>query len=570
MARLGKRCTAAVAVVCAFGLVIAGCSKKDNGGGNTKEQNAKANAQAKALPGTDIISAPRSQLKQGGTLQLPLESYPQNFNPGNPDGNDVSNGLSMAPTLPMFFNLNEKGIPVPDKDYLESARIVKKSDPFTVEFKVNPKAVWSDGTPIAFPDFYGNWKAQNGKAKGYVITSSNGWEDITSITKGTNDHDIIVKFDQPYSAWQMLFNGLLPRTLTASAQAFNKSWKNKPNVSGGPFIISKVDSTAEIVTETPNPRWWGDKPKLDKIIFRALDLNATTGAFKNGEIDMVDAGKDVNTLKAAESVPHTKILRSSSVGWHVLNLNAKSPLLKNDKLRHAIALAIPRDQIAKLRETPFGAPPTVKNNLVLGVTQEGYTDDATAAMGPDQNKAKQILSDLGWKKQGKWLQKDGKTLTLRMVIPSQTSSQSDVSQVIQNALAPVGIQIKIQSVPANDFFTKYIIPGDFDINYNGWTAGAFPACENKSIFYPAGSEQNMGNASTPEVGKLFDQACGELDQSKRIDLEHQLDQQLVKLDSALPLFNDPAVAATNDKLANVYYYTSAFQSTNWEDVGWIK
>lgn len=570
MARASKRWAAGIAAVCAVGLVAGACSKSDDSGGVSKDEQKKSQQEAKALKGTDIISASRDELKQGGTVKFALENYPQNFNSYNADGNDVSNQLAMQPTQASFFNLTEGGVPVIDKDYLTSAEIVKKADPFTVEFKINPKAVWSDGSPITYKDFEGTWKADNGSNDAYQVASTNGFETITSVDKGADDRDVVVKFSQPYAGWQSLFNGVLPASLTASPKTFNDSWKNKPTLSAGPFMISQADSTNEVVTEVPNPKWWGDKPMLDKLIFRAISLNASTNAFKNGEIDMVDAGKDPNTLKAAENVPNTKILRSSSVAWHELNLNAQSPLLKDAKLRQAIAMAIPRDQIARLREEPFGAPTTVKNSLLLGVTQEGYQDNATAAIGPDPDKAKQMLDDLGWKMNGKFRQKDGKTLSLRMVIPSETSSQSDVSQIVQNTLGQLGIKVTIPSVNVNDFFTKYIIPGDFDLEYMGWTGGPFPGCEMKSQFWPAINDQNMANITTPEIGKLFDQACGELDEKARVDIENQLDKDIFALTAHLPLFNDPAVAATNDKLANVKYYTSAFESTDWQDVGWMK
>ena len=36
---------------------------------------------------------------------------------------------------------------------------------------------------------------------------------------------------------------------------------------------------------TPNPKWWGNKPLLDKIVFRAESATATNQAYVNGEID---------------------------------------------------------------------------------------------------------------------------------------------------------------------------------------------------------------------------------------------------------------------------------------------
>lgn len=560
----------AVAALCAVGCAGAACSKDDKTTtpGISKSQNAHNVARTKALPGTDDIAADRSQIKDGGTVSIPLEDFPKNFNQFTDEGNDVATALVSDPTAPLFFDFTEKGEPVLDHDYLVSARVTDQQ-PFTVEFKLNPDAVWSDGTPMGYQDFAGMWKALSGTDKAYTVAATTGFEKITSVHKGTDDRDVLVTFSQRYAAWPSLFNGLLPRSLTATPQAFNSSWTDKPLISGGPFLVSKVDSTAQAITLTRNPRWWGQQPKLAQIIMRALSLDAVSGAFKNGEVDIVDASKDPSILKAAQAVHGTRILRSSSPGWHVLNLNARSRLLHDPQLRRAISYGIPRDQIANLRQQPFGAPATVLNNHILGVTQAGYRDNATDAIGPDPARAAELLDQLGWKLDGKYRKKDGATLTLKQYIPADTSSQTDVSQIVQRALGEIGVKVDIVPLPIAQF-ADHVNSGNYDIAYMGWTGSPFPECDMKSIFYPAISNSNKTGASSPKVGSLFDQACSTLDEKKRTALANEIDVELFRIDTMLPLFNDPSIAASKPGLANIKNFSSAFEQTHWQDVGWIK
>ena len=64
----------------------------------------------------------------------------------------------------------------------------KTSDsPLTVDVKINPKAVWDDGAPIACDDIYLYWVAQNGKLK---KTGSDGKE------TGLFNNATTVGFDQ--------------------------------------------------------------------------------------------------------------------------------------------------------------------------------------------------------------------------------------------------------------------------------------------------------------------------------------------------------------------------------------
>ena len=39
------------------------------------------------------------------------------------------------------------------------------------------------------------------------------------------------------------------------------------------------------VTFVPNEKWWGNKPKLDKIVYKQMADTASLNAFQNGEID---------------------------------------------------------------------------------------------------------------------------------------------------------------------------------------------------------------------------------------------------------------------------------------------
>ena len=62
---------------------------------------------------------------------------------------------------PQAFIVNNKLQPVLNNQLLESASVTSTS-PQTVVYKINPKAVWSDGTPITADDFIYNWQAQSG------------------------------------------------------------------------------------------------------------------------------------------------------------------------------------------------------------------------------------------------------------------------------------------------------------------------------------------------------------------------------------------------------------------------
>ena len=71
------------------------------------------------------------------------------------------------------------------RDFLASEPKLTTEPKQVVTYKINPKAIWYDGTPITWQDFDWQWKALNGTSKAYQIASANGYEDIENVQRGT-------------------------------------------------------------------------------------------------------------------------------------------------------------------------------------------------------------------------------------------------------------------------------------------------------------------------------------------------------------------------------------------------
>ena len=74
---------------------------------------------------------------------------------------------------------------------------------------------------------------------------------------------------------------LLPKSMTANPEVFNKGQLNGPGPSAGPFMVSALDRTAQRITLTRNPKWWGTPPLLDSITYLVLDDAARIPALQN-------------------------------------------------------------------------------------------------------------------------------------------------------------------------------------------------------------------------------------------------------------------------------------------------
>ncbi|MGN6409443.1 MAG: ABC transporter family substrate-binding protein, partial [Curtobacterium sp.] len=167
--RMRIKTTAVLATAAAAALVLAGCS-----GGGSAGQSSSAVATS-SLKSTGWTVADRDTIKDGGSLTLPIDSAPANWQLSNLDSGTVDDNTIAGTYLPGFIQFKANGEWEANKDYVDSIELTKDS-PQTVEIKINPKAVWSDGTPITEKDVEANWKALNGTNKAFAPLATNVWE----------------------------------------------------------------------------------------------------------------------------------------------------------------------------------------------------------------------------------------------------------------------------------------------------------------------------------------------------------------------------------------------------------
>src|SRR5262249_39848718 len=195
---------------------------------------------------------------------------PPNYNMSELDGTLYDNQNVMGALMPSMFNSDATGAPMWDRNLLASEPVLAVESQQVVTYEINPKAIWYDGTPISWNDFYWQWKAGNGTDKAYRVSSTTGYEDIENVQKGKDDREVIVTFKHHYADWQALFSGLYPATTNKDPKIFNDGWKVKPLTTAGPFKFDSVDQTSKTITLVRNEKWWGDTAKLERIVFRRI------------------------------------------------------------------------------------------------------------------------------------------------------------------------------------------------------------------------------------------------------------------------------------------------------------
>lgn len=546
-----------LAVVATLGLVVTGCSSPD--------EAPSAGGDAELGASADINPQDPATLQQGGNLRLALSGFPPNFNYLHIDGNVADFGGLLRWTLPRAFFIKPDGEMTVNSDYFTSVELTS-TDPQVVTYTINPKAVWTDGTPITWEDFAAQINATSGKDDRFLFAAPNGSERVESVTKGVDDRQAVITFAQHYADWRGMFAGnsmLAPKSMTQDPEAFNRGFLNGPAPSAGPFMITSVDRAAQRITLTRNPDWWGETPVLDSVTYTVLDDAAKMPALQNNALDAVGVA-NLDDLTIARRTQGVSIRRAPAPSWYHMTFNgAEGSILADPALRTAISKGIDRQAIASVTQRGLVDNPVPLNNHIYLAGQEGYQDNS---IGFDPEAAKRDLDALGWQLNGQFREKDGRRLTIRDVFYDAQSTRQ-IAQIAQNNLAQIGVELQLNAVGGGQLFTDFVTPGNFDIAQFSWVGDAF-ALAGLTQIYASGGESNFGKIGSPEIDTQIEETLSELDPAKARELANELDKMIWSEGFSLPLFQSAGNVAVRSTLAN--FGPTGIGDLNYTAVGFMK
>jgi peptide/nickel transport system substrate-binding protein len=523
-----------------------------------------------------INAQPRDRVQDGGRLVWPIGSMPVTYNYLHIDGTDHDHSFSKHALMPRIHLVDAGGTPFWNPDYLVSEPRLVTEPKMVVTYNINPKAAWYDGTPITWQDFHWQWRALNGTNPAYQISSSSGYEEIENVERGRDDREVVVTFKNRYADWTSLFYAIYPASTTRSPQVFNDGWRARPLTTAGPFKLGTIDLTAKTVTLVRNEKWWGKPAKLDEIVFRVIDLDAQIDALANGEIDIMDIGPDVNKFTRARAIAGTDIRYAGGPNFRHITINGTGAILRDVKVRQALAMAIDRAAIARAMLGPLGIEPATLGNHIFMRNQVGYQDNSGDVGRHNPTRAAQLLDEAGWRLEGGVRRKDGRTLEITCVIPSAVATSRQEAELIQNMLGQVGARLAINTVPTPDFFEKYIRPGQFDFTVFSWIGTPYPISSSRSLYAkpttgPNGElavRQNYARIGSDEIDRLYAEATQELDRKRAIELANRIDALIWQEVHSLTQYQRPEMWVAKSGLAN--HGAFGFAEIVYEDIGWVK
>lgn len=547
------------AVLVASSLVLTACG----GGSNSNQASGENGGEA---PVATYNPKGRDELKDGGTLTSAIGELSEQQNRFHSDETAYTTTLWNWYN-PLTSSYTPEGEYMPNKAYFTEVKDETKNGKTVVTYTINEKATFNDGTPIDWRAIETTWYINNGKHEGFAPQATDGYQDIESVTKGANDKQAVVTFDRAYPWYKSLFDNIAHPALKEVNNYKDYVKKVHPEWGAGPFKVENVDFNKGTAVFVRNEKWWGDAPKLEKRVFRYMEAAAATNAFKNGEIDIASAA-DKSAYAQMKDMPDID-LRAGRVPRVSLSVfNSKSEILKDQKVREALAKGTDRETLSKIWFQGLPYSGQVAGSFTLMPYQEGYEDNFSAAGGFDKEKAQQLLDEAGWKAGDDGIRtKDGKPLSLRYVQVGQSEQTDADAKAFQQMMRDIGVDLKVETHPGSEF-SKIANARDFDIFP---MAISFSDPYGVAFFgqtYMSDSELNKSGTGTPE----FDAKIRELQklptEEEQIKRANELEKEILATFGIIPKFNYVSITAVKKGLANVG--PMALGSTRLEDIGWEK
>jgi peptide/nickel transport system substrate-binding protein len=542
-------------------LVLGACS---SGGGSTVA--TKPVASQAGL--TDINPHDRATLRAGGELRIAVTQLPDNWNYNEVDG-PTGVGYEMISTLlPVLWLQQADGTVRSNPDYLTSVELTSQN-PQVVTYRINPKARWSDGTPLSWRDFAAQADSLSGQHKDFLVATTAGYEDVTSVKRGATDQEARVTFKTPYADWRKMFTPLYPVETSSSAAEFNTGWLSAPKLTAGPFVVQNIDTKNSTATVARDPKWWGTKPMLDRITFKVIPKAQLVTAFTTNQIDFFDIVSDGALAQRSRQLPGAVVRQAPATDYSALVFGAtQNPALADARVRVALQQAIDTRTLVRQVLGPLERNPQPLGNHLFLAGASGYRDNSAIA-GFNQQAAGRALDAAGWQMSGQYRTKGGQTLTLRFVIGAGISTNAQIASIVQSQLARVGVKVDVVTVPSSGYFKNYVNVGKYDLATFRWGVDAFPLSSARSMFYldPSNVDENYGRIGSPAVNALIDQASGELGVAQLVSLEQRIDQEVWRTGSMLPLFQTSGAVTERADVANFGAAGYASIPFDWVNVG---
>ena len=373
-------------------------------------------------------------------------------------------------------------------------------DALTWIFHLRDGVRFQDGRPLEAEDVA--WTIRS-MIDGTLVTAKGGAFAPVDRVETPDRLTVVVRLKQPYAG--LLFNmsdglfGVVPR-------GSGKDFGLHP-VGSGPFTFMSQVQDKEVVVRR-NPSYWAGPAKIENIRFAVIP-DTITGALElqKGSADIASNVVTPDMVHVLAEDPRLKVESGPSSVVIYTNFNVNDPVLKDRRVRQAVACALDRQAIV---DAVWRGNARLANTL-LPTGHWAAASDAEMSLYPhDVARAKALLDAAGFP-----AGKDG--VRLRITLKTSTDETTRLmAQVMQQQLRAAGIDLVIRSAEFGTFYAD-ITKGTFQMYALRWIGSnedpdIYRDKYGSYSFPPKGA--NRGRYSNAKVDALLTTAAAETDQMK--------------------------------------------------------
>ncbi|HLK32040.1 MAG TPA: ABC transporter substrate-binding protein [Terriglobales bacterium] len=390
-------------------------------------------------------------------------------------------------------------------------------NPVTYVFHLRHGVRFHDGRPLTARDV--KWTFDSILSHKLLTTKATVYQYVDQID-APDDYTVVFHLKEPQAT--LLWN-LSDGAIGIVPYGSGPELAQHP-IGSGPFRFVSAQQDKEVVVER-NDRYWGEEPHIERVRF-AVVPDATTRALelRKGSADIAINALTPDTIVALRRDPQLRILTAPGTIYAYLALNLRDPVLKDVRVRRALAYAIDRRPMIQYLWRDMARPAA----SILPVQSWAYDADVPQ-YDYNPERARELLQQAGYPAV------NGVRFHLTMKTSTEESTRL-LAAVLQQQLRAIGIALDIRTFEFATFFSD-VTKGAFQLYSLRWIGGNDDPDIFEHVFYSTNTPPKGANRSyydNPAVDKLIDRGRQELEEQKRKQDYAQI-QRLVAGD--LPYIN---------------------------------
>lgn len=316
-------------------------------------------------------------------------------------------------------------------------------------------------------------------------------------------------------------------------------------IGNGPFMMDGKWESGQYINVKRFEDYYGDKPALDAINFSIQkDPKTAYSELEAGNMDFCQIptgriqelsekfGKSVDGYTIS---PSRQALLGAEASVYFLAVNLEDETMANKDLRHAMSLAINRQNIV---DTLFESGREPADNVFPPIIDKKGGSWEFAEYDPE--KAKQIIDEKGLA---------GTTVKLSY---NSGGGHEDIMSCIQADLQTVGLTVE-QDTKEWAAYLQGLTDGSFQLGRMGWIAD-YPTLDN--FIYPnfySTADNNFSRYNNPEVDAAIDAARAIADEDERKDAYRKINQMVADDMPIIPIMFYAHQHVASDRVNELYY-----------------